>query len=424
MTSEARPGKSPDTLWVWVHLPQAVEPVLCARFTLDISAAGIPVGRFVYGRSYLERADALPLDPIALPLQPREFTTTHLQGWFSVLLDAGPDAWGRRVIERRYGAQTLLNAMLLARGHAVGAIGFSASAQVPPAATANLEPPSLERVLAVHGRLEAGQAIDDDERELLMQESSAGGARPKVTIEDGHALWIAKGPSKRDSEEFAPVPCVEGALLSLAQACDIRVPRHYVRQIGGAPVLLVQRFDRVATPSGYARWRYASARSVFWAKPEVARYALHGSYTNLANQLRVWEKSPDQSVRELYRRIVFNCLVGNTDDHDQNHGLVADGADDTFRLSPAFDLTIRADAGKRHYLAMGFGEEGGLVDIKNLLSKCEHFGYRRREAHELIAHQWELIESMALARIVDNGCPEFLAIKSVALMPGHRFFGD
>lgn len=413
------PGKSAaEPLWVWVYLPGRVDPVLCGRYERTVTGAGV-AGNFIYGKSYLARADRLPIDPIVLPLEATRYETTALDGWFSVLLDAGPDAWGRRLIDRAIGTQNEQGYLLNARGQTVGALGFSASRETPPVPAHLTTPQTLEYTLALHARVEAGEALSPDESVHLLGEAGSGGARPKLTLEDDGALWLVKGISIRDSAELAPVPCVEAALLTLARACHIEVPRHRVRSIDGNPVLLVERFDRKRLDAGgFGRWRYASAQSIFWSNPGVAKYSFQGSYTNLARQLRIWERLPTQNVRELYRRIVFNALVGNTDDHDKNHGVIA-GADGEFSLSPAFDLTISEKLGKRNYLAMAFGAKGSEISLENLLSDCEVFGYSAAQARELIAEQWAIISSRLLETIVNNGSAEDKAARTVARIPGH-----
>jgi serine/threonine-protein kinase HipA len=416
MTSEAQ-------LYVWIFLPGQGEPVVCGRFRHRTAPGGGQVGSFVYGRSYLARANALPLDPIALPLAEREFTTTHLSGWFPVLLDAGPDEWGRRLIERLHGPQDTLGYLLRARGQSVGALAFSPAPDVLPAD--HREPPrigQLEHLLQLHRAVEDGASIADEDRELLLQGTSAGGARPKTTVEDGGRLWLAKFPSTRDRPDEVPVPIMEAALLDLAAACDIRVPRHRVVDVAEAPVLLVERFDRVRVGKGlYARLRYASARTVLWSRPDVQAYSYMGSYSNLARQMRVWERAPSEHLRELYRRIAFNCLVGNTDDHDCNTGFVA-GDDDFFALSPAFDLTSRR-ATPRMFLAMGFGVEGAVVSMDNLLSESQLFGYGRDEAGELVRSMWKGIRRRLVPALVRHGCAEGSAAQALTDMPGQRLLG-
>ncbi len=411
MTSESQ-------VYVWIFLPGQTEPVVCGRFTHRSTPGGGHVGTFVYGKSYLARPNAVALDPVALPLIEREFSTTHLSGWFPVLLDAGPDEWGRRLIDRLHGPQDAMGYLLRARGQNVGALAFSAAPDVLPAD--HHEPPGigqLEHLLQLHRAIEEGAAIADEDRELLLQGTSAGGARPKTTVEDGGRLWLAKFPSSRDNPDEPPVPMMEAALLGLARACDIRVPRHRVVHVGSSPVLLVERFDRTRAGKGrYARRRYASARTLLWSRPDVQSYSYMGSYTNLARQMRVWERAPSAHLLELYRRIAFNCLVGNTDDHDCNTGFVTDD-DDFFALSPAFDLTARP-ATPRMFLAMGFGVEGAVVSLDNLLSESHLFGYSREQAHALVRSQWKTIKKKLVQELVRHGCGEALAVKALQALPG------
>lgn len=412
MTSE-RPS-----LWVWMYLADGLDPVLCGRFDHRVTPAGGLVGEFVYGKSYLARPDALAIDPILLPLEERTFQTTTLGGWFSALLDAGPDAWGRRLIDRAVGPQDQRGYLLHARGQTIGALAFSADRATPPHRPFSAEPATLEDTLRLHARVEAGEVLTLEESARLLGETGSGGARPKLTLEDEGRLWLVKGVSLTDNKDLAPVPCVEAALLTIAGECDIRVPAHRVRNIGGEPALLVERFDRRRVEGGFARWRYASARTIFWSRPEVARYSFQGSYNNLARQLRIWERTPTASVRELYRRVVFNALVGNVDDHEKNHGVVA-APDGNFALSPAFDLTMCATPGPRPMLSMSFGAQGAVISVENLLSECEIFDHGKAEAKALIHDQWHTIRARLMEAMVANGSAEDSAARTCALMPGH-----
>jgi serine/threonine-protein kinase HipA len=225
----------------------------------------------------------------------------------------------------------------------------------------------------------------------------------------------------RDKADIAPVPIVEAALLSLAQELDIQSTSARLEIIGGNPVVMVPRFDRVAVEGGFARRRYASGQTLLWSEPEVARWSYQGSYMNLARQLSKWEASPADDIRELYRRFVFNALVGNLDDHEKNHGVVA-GADGKFRLSPVFDLTITATAGQRQMLTMPFGNEGAVITFENLLSDCAAFGYERAAAEVQVRGQWAHLRIHALKRLAQLGCDEARAARTAALMPGQRMF--
>jgi serine/threonine-protein kinase HipA len=402
--------------WVWMHLPGDVKPTLCGVLRHDGR-----VGRFVYGKSYLALRNAVPIDPIALPLQEKEYATAHLGGWFSALLDSGPDAWGQRLIDRSVGPQDQRGYLLHAYGEPVGALTFSALVGTPPPAGSTGKIQSLASVLKLHARVEAGEALTPKQNQQLLGQAGAGGARPKLTVEDGGLLWLVKGVSARDKADLAPVPIVEAALLSLAQELDIQSTAARLEVINGNPVVMVPRFDRVAVEGGFARRRYASGQTLLWSEPEVARWSCQGSYKNLARQLSKWEATPADDIRELYRRLVFNALVGNLDDHEKNHGVVA-GADGNFRFPPVFDLSITATAGERQMLSMPFGKEGALITFENLLSDCAAFGYERAEAEVLVRGQWGHLKMHALERLVRLGCDGVRAARTVALMPGQRIF--
>ncbi|MES2889379.1 MAG: type II toxin-antitoxin system HipA family toxin [Pseudomonadota bacterium] len=404
--------------WVWIHLPGALKPTLCGVIR---HAAG--VGRFVYGKSYLGLQGAVPIDPVALPLQEKEYATAHLGGWFSALLDSGPDAWGQRLIDRHVGPQDSRGYLLHAYGEPVGALTFSATATTPPQTTTATRIQSLAHTLALHARVEAGEALSSAETLQLLGQAGTGGARPKLTLEDGGVMWLAKGVSIKDKADLAPVPIVEAALLSLAGELNIRSTPARLETIGGSPVVLVPRFDRAAVDVGFSRWRYVSGQTLLRSEPGVAQWSFQGSYNNLARQLSKWEASPREDIRELYRRLAFNALVGNLDDHEKNHGLVA-GADGTFRLTPVFDLSITATAGERQMLAMAFGKNGALITLDNLLSDCTTFGYALGEAEAILRGHWEHLQKHALERLVQLGCGEAVAARTVALMPGHRVFPD
>lgn len=400
--------------WVWIHLPYQLTPTLCGVHRHDGHA-----GRFVYGRSYLANAEAVPIDPIALPLQEKEFATTHLQGWFSVLRDAGPDAWGKRLIDRNMGPQDQHGYLINAFGEPVGALTFSASREVAPFSVATPMVRALDYILQLHARVEGGEQLTPSESRELLGQAGTGGARPKSTVEDGGKLYLCKGVSINDKADLAPVPIVEAALLSLAGELDIQAPAGRIIVVEGQPVLMVPRFDREPVPGGFARWRYASGQTLFWSTREVAQWSHQGSYNGLARHLAKWERTPNEDIRELYRRVVFNALVGNLDDHDKNHGLVA-AADGDFRLTPVFDLSIVSTAGARHSLAMAFGQDGGAITLNNLLSDCADFGYDRAGALAVIGSQWEHLQQRALERLVHFGCDESRAARTLTLMPGHR----
>lgn len=372
-----------EELWVWNTLPGEPTPVLCGRFQWAATPGGVGgsgIGRFVYARAYLDRSDARPIDPVLLPLRDAEFTTTVLGGIFSALHDAGPDSWGRFLIERLYGPQTELGYLLLAAGERTGTLDFSNGREtLPPVPRVLNGIDELAQAAHVVHTAEEGGEIPRELVQLLVCGTSNGGARPKFTILHAGELWIAKLPSRKDSLQFPSMPLRECAALDLAARCGIEVPEHHLVEAGGVPALLVRRFDR----KGRERLPYASARTVAWSNPEVMRYSYMASYTGISQELARWIRNPAEDRRSLYERIVFNAATGNGDDHDANHGVVLDRPEYGYRLAPLFDPVAATDLPATD-LAMAFGEDGRRISRLNLLSRPGQFGLDREQAEDVL----------------------------------------
>ena len=303
--------------YVYLQLPQSLEVVTAGFYELDVPQ-GVPTGSFVYNPAYLERSDAVPLDPYELPLAPRRTQTVKLKGIFGALRDASPDAWGRRIIEKHTGHADLteIDYLLHSPEDRAGALSFGRD-KVPPAPARK-----FNQVVQLGALLGAAEQFMDDEAagkpgvpeqlfELLQPGTSMGGARPKNVVEDGEGLWLAKFPDKGDKWNNARV---EGAMLALAQECGMRAARHRIERVGAKDVLLVQRFDRTRTAEGYLRHRMVSGLTALGAEDSHGERG-RWSYLLLADELRRRSARPAQDLEELFRRMVFNALISNTDDH-------------------------------------------------------------------------------------------------------------
>lgn len=315
-----------------------------------------------------------------LPLKDAEFTTNALGGIFSALRDAGPDSWGRFLIERLYGPQSELGYLLLAAGERTGTLDFSKARDTPPPAPCVLNgiDELAQAARAVHAA-EGGGEIPQKFVQLLACGTSNGGARPKFTLLHEGELWMAKLPSRKDSLQYPSMPLRECAALDLAAHCGIEVPQHHLVDASGVPALLLRRFDR----SKRELLPYASARTVAWSNPEVMRYSYMASYTGISQELARWIRNPAEDRRSLYERIVFNTATGNGDDHDANHGLVLDRPEYGYRLAPLFDPVAATDLPAKD-LAMAFGEEGRRISRRNLLSRRGRFGLDREQAEVVL----------------------------------------
>ena len=374
-----------EVAYVFIYLPGQLDPTVAGRFELDGSAAPA-VGRFVYGESYLGNPSALPLDPVVLPLREQLFTTTLNSGLFGVIRDAIPDDWGRHVATKLYGAkfQQLFDYLWLPSADRIGALAFGPTPAGPIEERLLLRWNDLEDIpyLEAIQKLDRNTPLSPAEEEAAIvfgAGTSAGGARPKFTVLRNDALWLAK--LTRESDRFNEVR-VEAAMLDLAAACGISVPEHHVAAMRGQDILLVKRFDRIATKTGIERHRMVSAGTVFLSNEAAASYSYTGSYPRFARELSRWTVTGDHDRRQLFRRMAFHALTSSTDDHERNHALVAEGIH--FHLAPAFDLVPKPGNTQRRYLALVIGEYGAIAIRENLLSSAEVFHLSRADANQLV----------------------------------------
>lgn len=389
--------------YVWVFLPGEGTPTLCGRFEHHAPPGGQPVGEFVYGKRYLSNRFALALDPVVLPHQEKRFVTTGAtQGVFGVFADACPDDWGRYVIDREHGAQQYpIGYLLLSQEDRVGNLCFSRSADAPPELAAPTSRALLNEAWLVVTGLEAGRSIPPELEHKIRANTALGGARPKLTVADSQVQWLAKFPSKRDDPRWSQAR-VEAAMLDLAERCKVDAAKaqiHVVEprdQIPGGDILLVKRFDRTRLPpqDGQARdgaeeaiWlrdAYVSARTVMLSDEQGPQISFSGSYAKLSRELQRWSARATADRLELYRRMIFNCCISNTDDHDRNHGFLAREDGEGFRLAPAFDMVPRAHATARRYQALNIGDRGAEPTIENLLSAAGAFDIELARAQEIV----------------------------------------
>lgn len=375
---------SERSCYVFLQLPGRLDVVPCGRYQREVLRDGRVVGRFAYARSYREREDAVPLDPYHLPLTPRPYETARLDGMFGALRDASPDAWGRRVIEKLTGRADLdeMDFLLLGPEDRAGALSFGEVPTPPvPVRSVNRVLHLLELRQAARALEEAGpgEPVAQQVAGLLEPGTSLGGARPKSLVEDDEGLWIAKFPQQSDKWNNAPV---EAAMLALARRCGIRAPDTRVERIGNESVLLVRRFDRAKVSEGYLRHRMVSALTVLDAEDRVTDRT-GWSYVLLADELRRWSEQPAADRTELFRRVAFNALISNLDDHPRNHALIAPGK--AWRLAPAYDLTpTPAISIERRDLALECGPYGRMARRDNLIGAAPRFGLEPAAAGAII----------------------------------------
>ncbi|MBI1732698.1 MAG: HipA domain-containing protein [Gammaproteobacteria bacterium] len=361
--------------FVHITLPGETTFVTAGRFRLDTDRHGAATGRFVYGKSYLARNNAVPIDPIELKLAPTTYETRLLKGVFGALRDASPDYWGRRVIEKHVRTARLgeIDYLLYSPDDRAGALGFGRGSE-PPAPRRKFNGTiDLQKLQDFADRIIADEDLPDDPdarqvQELLLDGTSMGGARPKAVVEADGALWIAKFNRPDDNWNHAKV---ERAMLELARACGIHTAETRLTTIGDRDALLVKRFDREHTDNGYRRARMVSALTLLRAE-DTHTDGSRWSYVLLAEELRRIAAKPKDDAPELFRRMCFNALISNSDDHPRNHAVIA--MENAWCLSPVYDLIPNPQISiERRDLALACGDLGRYANAANLLSQSARF---------------------------------------------------
>jgi serine/threonine-protein kinase HipA len=381
--------------YVYIVPPGATKFVTAGRFEVSRTPDGDSVGRFFYGRRYLERRDAVELDPVVLRLRRGQYETAQMDGFFGAIRDAMPDYWGRRVIERNTGHTQLeeFDYLMYGPDDRAGALGFGSNVQPPPPKHRFNQTMDLERLQAAADAVlsdepNTGESSTRQAEELMLIGTSMGGARPKAVVEYEQNLWIAKFSRYDDRWNH---PRVEHGLLRLAQNCGISVAENRITHVGGRDVILVRRFDRERTEKGYQRHRMVSVLTMLQSddSPTSRR---DWSYILFADELRRVSRMPETDLRELFARMCFNAAVSNLDDHPRNHAILAKGRD--WQLSPAFDLTVTPMvAMERRDLAMACGDRGRYANKKNLLSQHARFLLNEEDASTILNNIVETVRN-------------------------------
>ena len=380
--------------YVYIVPPQETDFVTVGRFVLSVSRDGDPIGRFVYGKKWLEHPDAVLVDPIELQLQSKTYETVIMGGYFGAIRDAMPDSWGQQVIERNADVGTVDEFDYLLNGpdDRVGALGFGQN-QIPPLQEKifyrRLDLEQLKRSADAMVRDDpklAGSAARQAE-ELLQLGTSMGGARPKAVVEENNELWNAK--FGRQDDRWCH-PRVEHGLLELAKICGLTVAASKIEKIGDRDILLVRRFDRTKVKNGhYRRHRFVSALTLLQSEESDRR---KWSYLLLSDEIRRVSADPRADLAELFARMCFNALTSNLDDHPRNHAVIAKDSD--WRLSPAYDLTPSPVVSKdRRDLAMDCGVGGRYANVANLLSGHGRFLLDDENATHILSSMIETVRS-------------------------------
>lgn len=371
-----------NELYVWTQING--EPVIVGKFNHTDK-----VGTFFYANSYIDRQDAYPIDPINLPLiGSKEFHTQANGGYFGVLTDAGPDKWGQKILSELSPSKPRgpLEFLLAGNGDGCGALLFSLSR------TSVKKPNLISNSNDISVLEEAAQDILHDEslnpnvQKMIVERSSMGGARPKATVVIDGKHYMAK--FNRDEDLFNEA-MAESASLRIAKEAGIAVCESKVlfNKATQHNVFLTKRFD--FNDDGTKK-HYISANSLMNLY-KVQEGNPDQGYPGLASIARKICSNPDEASKEVFRRMCFRILMGDTDDHAKNYGFLYNPQTRKFEHSPFFDVLPHANIiGSQ---AMAVGKFGRASTIKNMLSMCESFGLSKTEAGSIVKNQMSVIKN-------------------------------
>ncbi|MBK6857060.1 MAG: HipA domain-containing protein [Microthrixaceae bacterium] len=367
--------------YVWLWQPGSSEPVVAG-----IVQRARDRYRFAYAPSYLARHDAISLYQPELPLGPGWIEPSGGLTIAGTLRDAGPDAWGQRVIIQGLfgnadavdpGDVDQVTYFLSSASNRIGALDFQES---PVTYVEREGSATLDELHGAARNLADGRDLTPEMATALVHGTSVGGARPKVTITDGDRAYIAKLSTSTDPY---PVVKAEAVGLELARRVGIDAPSSIITSSLGHEILLVERFDR---PGAGCRQMMVSGLTMLGLDEMNGRYA---TYPDLLDVLRRHGADPNVGKR-LFERIVFNVAIGNNDDHARNHAAFWDG--ESLDLTPAYDLCPQARTGETSAQAMAIDRTGNRDSSLRLCVEAAHiYGVDRREGLDVIGAQVEVI---------------------------------
>ena len=415
--------------FVWMWLPGATEPIVAGRLDQDGERL-----LFTYGASYRRRENAISIYEPELPL--REGVIAPLNGlsMASCIRDGSPDAWGRRVIINRLTGKkpdaagvpdiSELTFLLQSGSDRIGALDFQASAtEYVPRLAAQA---SLAELMEAAALIERGVPLTPALDQALNHGTSIGGARPKALIDHGTKKFIAKFSAANDTYSVVKA---EFIAMKLATACGLNAASVSMTRAAHKDVLLIERFDRTHTRDGWTRYAMVSALTMLGLDEVMARYA---SYEDLAELIRHRFTDPKDTLKELYGRICFNVLCGNTDDHARNHAAFWDGR--MLTLTPAYDICPQGRTGNEATQAMLIKGENRASTLATCLAAAPDYHLKEAEAAALIEHQittiaehWPAVCDAAELSQVDRKLfagRQFLNSYALAGLDGHQALQD
>lgn len=376
-------------IYVWIWLPDKTSPVVAGKLTKADNRV-----LFTYGKSYLERPNAIPIYEEELPLitgpQEKTFGTEPMPG---CIRDSAPDAWGRRVILNKLlgkkgndadpGVLDEFTYLMESGSDRIGALDFQISAtDYAPRLSGQA---SLEELLSSSELVEKGIPLTAELAEALNHGTSIGGARPKALIDDNGSKYIAKFSSSTDQYNIIKA---EFVAMKLAALCGLNVADVRLTTASGKDILLIKRFDRELKGSNWERKLMISALTLMELDEMTPHYA---SYEILAEIIRHKFSSPKKTLEELFGRLVFNILASNTDDHARNHAAFWDGKQLT--LTPSYDTCPQLRQRREATQAMSIIGGDRSSQLTTCLRSANIFMLNSTEARAIIEGQVNSIKN-------------------------------
>lgn len=341
-----------------------------------------------YGTQYLQRKNAIAIDPLNLPLYERNFESEII---FGALKDSSPDRWGRYLLEKRFNRNLTEMEYILANGlDHVGALAFSPEMyDVPMRLTPTGYVPHHDDQITLDviiNQTEIALRNEDDKeklKELLNYGPSLGGARPKYSVRVDGSSYLAKYSISQDTRRE---PLIEYATMRMAKDLNLNVPDINIGKVTDRDVFYIKRFDREEGK----KEPFISALSLCgWDVGDYAKW----SYLLLAENIIKTgksEKNIKNDLKELFRRIAFNIAVNNDDDHPRNHGILYKNG--SWGLSPLYDVVPKDSTTQSFRLAMDLGLKKREASKSNLLSVNEYFQIEEKEAEKYVDEIFDFVE--------------------------------
>ncbi len=398
------PNLYADECYAWIWLPAAAEPVLAGRLGRDGNTLS-----FAYADAYLRRSDAISIFPAELPLKEGPISPAPGLMLASCIRDAAPDAWGRRVLaNQRFGAGASdldgtdldeISCLLRSGSDRIGALDFQSSTtrhtpRLPQGG-------SLDRLLDAADLVQRGIPLSRELKAALLPRCAVGGARPKALVADEGKAFIAKFSGPNDGFDIVKA---EFLAMRLARLVGLEVAPVQLVRSGSRDVLLIERFDRIMVDGVWRRRALVSGLTLLGLDEMMARYA---SYQELATIIRHRFTDPKPTLRELFSRLVFNILCGNTNDHARNHAAFWNGS--ALSLTPAYDICPQGRTGREASQAMLIDGDRRFSQIAVCLDAAPSFLLSREEATAIAAaqistikKQWQAVCDEATLSTVDR----------------------